>query len=129
MSVPLRFVLRQKFENVAWKSRTFRKWVSIVYLHRHYGYTYPELREMYRESVAAYKPGRKNFFGFEDKDVTGMYEACADRQYDEADKYVCVEGCCTVLWHNGRNIGGGGPAGCPCDNLRDPRDLARGVIR
>lgn len=83
MSTPLRYVIRKKFEHIAWKSRLLRKWGSVVYLHRAYGYTYRELLVMYRESVAAYVPGSKSFLGFEQKDVSGMYKACAKRRYTD----------------------------------------------
>jgi hypothetical protein len=40
---------------------------------------------------------------------------------DAADKYRCIYGCCVVEWLNGKNRGGWGPVGCPCDDMADPR--------
>lgn len=114
--------------DLAWKSRFWRKWTSIAYLHRNYRFPVRDLLVMYRQSVAEWVPGSENFLGFAENDVSGLYERCAHRRYEEAERYVCIEGCCTVLWHNGRNIGGAGPAGCPCDLLDDPRDLTRGPL-
>lgn len=81
MSTPLRYAIRKKFEHFAWKSRLWRKWGSVIYLRRAYGFPYRDLLVMYRESVDAYTPGKKNFLGYEERDVSGMYKACAKRRY------------------------------------------------
>lgn len=53
--------------------------------------------------------------------VIEFYAQLEDDRLTTADYYACAEGSCTVIWHNGRNIGGMGPAGCPCEHLDDPR--------
>ena len=78
---------------------------------------------MWKQAERDYVPGATGFLGFP-KDVTHIFfSLSAHRQYEEAEKYICIYGCCSVLWLNGKNLGGLGPAGCPCDDMADPRDL------
>ena len=78
-----------------------------------------DLIQLWRDSEASEE---KDFLGYPISKATDFYTKCAERQYDECVSYVCAYGCCTVWWHPRQgNIGGMGPAGCPCDNLKDPR--------
>lgn len=100
-----------------------RKWGSILYVRRHYGWPLRECIEMWKQAERDYLPGATGFLGYP-QDVTDIFFSMnANRQYEEAEKYTCVYGCCSVLWLNGQNLGGFGPAGCPCDDMADPRDL------
>ena len=71
-----------------------------------------------------------DIFGGEDTTTARFFFAAAARRYDEATEWYCVNGCCVVIWGHGKrgNMGGYGPAGCSCDDLDDPRDIARGQI-
>lgn len=84
-----------------------------------YGFPLRDLKVMWDSSESSDKPG---FLGMETTKAVDFYGKCAERCYDECENYICVYECCTVWWHPKRgNQGGFGPAGCPCDNLKDPR--------
>lgn len=84
-----------------------------------YGFPLKDLKVMWDSSEPS---DELNFLGMQATKTTVFYSKCAARKYDECETYLCVNGCCSVWWHPKRgNQGGFGPAGCSCDNLKDPR--------
>ena len=80
----LYYKIRQRYENIAWKFAFYRKWDSIFYLHRQYGYSFTDLLAMYDRSVADWQPGEvDDILGFPRKDVQGMFNECTERYQDE----------------------------------------------
>lgn len=113
------------------KNAELSAWSCIWYIWR--GDRWP-LREVIEMWVAAKRSPKRDrtlamdLFGGEDTTTARFFSAAAARRYDEATDWWCVNGCCVVIWGKRGNMGGYGPAGCPCDELPDPRDLARGPI-
>lgn len=93
----------------------------MFYARRQYGYPWLYLVRTWR---AARPTGRKSVLGRELGRLDEFFAALIERSHVEARLYTCVNGSCSVIWHPRRgNLGGGGPAGCSCDELEDPRDL------
>jgi hypothetical protein len=95
------------------------KWAYILYARRTYGYSFADLIGYWNAAkvLCPSDPG------------TEFFAPLAHRSYEESTNWYCVNGCCVVIWDAKRgNQGGYGPAGCSCDNLNDPRDIARGPI-
>lgn len=97
-----------------------RKWGCILHGKRHYGFPVRDLISMWAEAKDAVKRPDP-IFGDTMTDAAEFFSRCAHRRDEEADNYRCVYGTCVVIWHQGKNIGGYGRAGCPCDNMDDPR--------
>jgi hypothetical protein len=110
------------------KSLTLHPVVCIVYVWRNEGWTLRETVDMWRESGRTFKPGGIDFLGQPRDRVGEFFVLNARRALEASENYACIYGCCTVIWRNGKNQGGMGPAGCPCDDMDDPRDLARGPL-
>lgn len=99
----------------------------LLHARREYGYSWRELVSAWRRAKA--RPDESVLGLFPRSKAVEFYSALARRSHDEAVTYRCIEGCCSVWWHPFRgNLGGAGPAGCPCDERDDPRDLSLGPI-
>lgn len=128
--------LSHAFTTWTWKHYFTRKWCSIYYAHKADGFPYRELVSMWNSSVLeAQVNGYKSTGGFLGKllerdypETSTFFRKVAHLMHERADTYRCVYGCCSVIWFNGHNKGGGGPAGCPCDDMKDPRDLEYGPL-
>lgn len=104
-------------------------WTVIFYAKREYGYSLRSLWAVWRVSKAEDRPLFSDS-RFPHTRTVDFFSRVAGRAHDDSEIYQCVNGCCTVIWHPKRgNTGGMGPAGCSCDDLQDPRDLVRGMIR
>lgn len=103
-------------------------WLSIFYARKHYAYPWHELTSMWL--VAKTMEGsRDTILGDKLTQVGAFFMLLAERQYEESQNYACVYGRCIVIWHPRKgNLGGVGRPGCPCDDMKEPRDLVRGPI-
>lgn len=96
----------------------------VVYAKSAYGYSWRDLIRTWRESS---DQSRESFLGMPIDRGVDFFSRLADRQGEECTTYTCVYGCCWIEWHPKKgNLGGGGPAGCPCDGMDDPRDMSTG---
>lgn len=103
-------------------------WSSVVWARREFGFEWRWLIKAWIDSEAGgysilrQRPKNKQEV-FMDKLIERDYEL-------NRTEYMCVNGCCVVVWHEKkqRNTGGYGPAGCSCQELDDPRDLRKGPI-
>lgn len=111
------------WNELTWKIPFLQKWGSIRYVSKHYGFPRRQTVEMWARAEREFVPGRDSLLGEEKSVADDFFSAAAHRQHEEAEVYTCVFGCCSVLWYRGKNIGGFGPVGCPCDDMKDPRDL------
>lgn len=111
------------FQNITYHTPGLQKWGSRAYTKHHYpSLTDADFNRLWRGSRERWsKESRRTFLGTEETRVEAFFYDLAGFNYDRAEKYRCVEGCCLVEWLDGRNQGGFGPAGCPCDALEDPR--------
>lgn len=104
---------------------------SIVYVWRKKGWPLREVVAMWIRAGRSPDLGKIDWLHNEGRTQADEFWATsARREYDEATNWYCVYGCCVVIWGSGKrgNMGGHGPAGCPCDDLDEPRNLARGPI-
>lgn len=103
-------------------------WTVIFYARKQFGFEWSWLIKQWIES----KPGGDEWLWGKTKKKTDDYFArLIDRDSEENRvRYVCVNGCCVIIWHTKKNynMGGGGPAGCSCEDMDDPRDLERGPL-
>jgi hypothetical protein len=102
--------------------------ISVIYLHRTYGYSYRELVQMTVQAKREFDPNKRDEFFEASNANEQLFMISARKQMDESDQYACVNGCCTIIWSRGKYAGGMGRTGCPCDEMDDPRDLLRGKL-
>lgn len=122
--------VRRTLINWSWEVAPIRKLVSLHATHKRYGFSYPDLWALWSKAKREFTPGRKEFITKKEKTVTNdFFQLVAARSYREAEEYICVNGCCIILWRNGSETASYGPAGCTCQNLQDPRDLRKGALK
>lgn len=102
---------------------------SILYIRRKHGWPLREIVAMWVKAGLDRRIGLIDWLHPEGRTQgDNFFSAAARRMYDEATNWYCVEGCCVVIWSQGKNVGGYGTPGCPCDEMDEPRDLSRGPI-
>lgn len=112
--------LADRFWNAAYRVPWLRKPGAFRYCKQHYPQlTYMALNAMWKRAAA--EPEYDSMLGGTVNVVERFFTHIATWRHEASDEYRCVEGCCVVVWFNGRNTGGWGRPGCPCDEMEDPR--------
>lgn len=96
------------------------KWSSILYLVRSRDISLREAVELWHEAEN-HPEKNSSFLGKTPTTTETFFYLNAKREDELSEFYLCVYGTCTVIWFRGRNRGGWGRTGCPCDSLADPR--------
>ena len=124
MKLSLWYTINTSIQNALFK---VAPWTVIFYAKREYGYSLRSLAKIWKVSRAE----DSSIFGkFPRTRTLDFFSRVADRAHKDSDIYQCIYGTCTIIWHPKRgNTGGMGPAGCPCDDMSEPRDLITGVLR
>lgn len=127
--------MRRKFRDLThhtymwWANFVYRAfpWTVVFTARKHYGYDWGWILQAYRSAEASEE---STVLGSPVTRAVDFFSKCARRADDESVLYRCVFNACTVQFHPKRGVTGGwGRAGCPCDDLDEPRDLERGPIR
>lgn len=109
----------------------YDRWGAVRYARRAYaGYSDDDLYALWDELAAQQWPqdDGTNFLGRPYPATVGeaFFRELAGRDMDESVLYRCIEGRCTIWWNErtDRYVGGMGPAGCPCNDVRDLKTKA-----
>lgn len=96
----------------------------VVYARKKTGFSYRVLTGLWGQAMKSRRKGSSR-----NEDAAEFFYLLAGAKRRASDTYRCLYNQCVIIWFNGRNTGGAGVPGCPCDNMADGRGelLKRGT--